>query len=112
MTILEGLRLVNLALFALTAVLFGTVNWMRRDVTDRWDAMARIGSEALFICLGYAAFEAAARGVPTGPRILPITACLLLIVIAYVALLAREIRKRRRDRDDFEDYRNGWPPKA
>lgn len=98
MTVLEWLRLLNLILFLLTAVLFGAVNWMRRRHTDRWDAMARVGSLALFVCLGYAAAEAAVRGIPTGPRILPVTACLLLIVTAYVALLRREIRMRRSEK--------------
>jgi hypothetical protein len=108
----EWVRVANAVLFLVVCVLFGVVNWDRRHDTDRWDAMARIGSWALFLCLGYATTDAIWNDVPTGPRQGPICACLVLVSVAYVMLLRRAVRERRADRDDQEDYRNGWPPSA
>lgn len=96
MTVWDWVRVVNGVLFVTVAVLFGGVNWMRRDATDEWDAMARVGSWALFICLGYATAESIVVDAPTGPRLLPIGVCMLLITVAYTVLMTREIRKRKR----------------
>lgn len=99
MTFLDWARVANVFLFVLVAVLFGTVNWLRRDVTDQWDAMARIGSEALFICLAYGSWEALSQDAPTGPRLLPVAVCLLLITVAYSVLLTKMIRARKKNKD-------------
>ena len=96
MTSWDWLRFTTAALLIVTAVLFGAVNWLRRRDTDRWDAMARIGSLAYWLCAAGAVVDVHRSGLPSGPRLLPVAASLLLIVVAYTALLAREIRARRR----------------
>ena len=98
MTSWDWLRFTTAALLIVTAVLFGAVNWLRRRDTDRWDAMARIGSLAYWLCAAGAVVDAHRSGLPSGPRLLPVAASLLLIVVAYTALLAREIRARRKEK--------------
>lgn len=98
MTGWDWLRLATAALLLIVAVLFGAVNWMRRHGTDRWDAMARIGSLAYWLCAFGAVLDAHRSGLPSGPRLLPVAASLLLVAVAYMALLTREIKTRRKEK--------------
>jgi hypothetical protein len=101
MTIWELARVCNAVLFAVVCVLFGVVNWMRRQDTERWDLMARIGSWAYWLCACYATTDAIWNDVPTGPRQMPILACLLLITVSYLMLLL----KRRKTDDGTAAHR-------
>lgn len=112
MSFWEWVRVANGVLFMVVGVLFAVVNWQRRHHTDTWDLLARIGSDALFFCLGYATIDAIWNDVPTGPRQGPIFASLLLVTMAYVMLLIRMLRQRRENRADWMDYKNGHPPHA
>lgn len=97
MTFFEWVRVANVVLFVVVSVLFGLVNWKRRDSTGRWDAMARIGSFAYWLCAAYATTDAIFSEVPTGSRQMPIFACLSLISVSYVMLLREERRKAKSD---------------